>query len=66
MTTIVNTPPAQESGGNTVAMIIGLILILGIGYFVVMYGLPMLKNMQLGTPQINVPSKIDVNVKQTK
>ncbi len=66
MTTIVNTPPAQESGDNTVAMIIGLILILGIGYFVVVYGLPSLRNMQLGTPQINVPSKVDVNVKQDK
>lgn len=67
MTTIVNTPPASnESGGNTMGMIIGLVFILVIGYALVVYALPALKNMQIGAPQINVPSDIDVNVKQTK
>ena len=65
MTTIVNNPPSNDSGGN-MGMIVGLVLVLVIGYLFFVYGLPALQHMQFGTPQIKVPGKIDVNVNQTK
>lgn len=65
MATIVNNPPSDNSGGP-MSMIILLIVLLVLGYLGFVYGLPALRQMQLGTPQINVPSKIDVNVKQTE
>ncbi len=66
MTTIVNNPsPSNESGGN-MGMIVGLVLLLVIGYLFFVYGLPAFQKMQFGAPQINVPGKIDVNVNQTK
>lgn len=65
MTTIVNTPSSNDSG-NGMGMIIGsLILLVSIFLFFV-YGLPALRQIQWGTPQVNIPSKIDVNVNQTK
>lgn len=68
MTTIVNNPtpaPANETGGG-MGMIIGLVVVLVLGYLFIMYGVPALRQMQFGSPQINIPSKIDVNVTQTK
>lgn len=68
MTTIVNTPapaPANDSGGS-MGMIIGFIVVLILGFLFIMYGVPALRQMQLGSPQINIPSKIDVNVTQPK
>ena len=67
MTTIINTPPtsSNESGGNT-GMIIGLIVLVVFGYLFFVYGLPAVQQMRVGTPQINVPSEIDVNVKQSE
>lgn len=50
MTTVVNTPPSNNQGGN--------------GLFFV-YGLPMLRQ-STQAPQINVPYKVDINVNQTK
>ena len=64
MTTIVNNPPSDNSGGP-MGMIIGIIVLVVLGYLVYVYGLPAVRNMS-GTPQINVPSKIDVNVNQTE
>lgn len=66
MTTIVNTPqPANESGGY-VGAIVGLVVFIVIAYVFVMFGLPALQSMKTAAPQINIPSKIDVNVQQTK
>lgn len=65
MTTIVNTPPANNDSGP-MNMIIGLIVLVVLGYLVYVYGLPAIQNMQSATPQINVPSKIDINVNQTE
>lgn len=65
MATIVNNPPANNSGGG-IGMIIGLIVLVVIGYLIYVYGFPAFRQMQSGGTQINVPSKIDVNVKQTK
>ncbi len=64
MATIVNNPPADNSGGPLTAIIV-LVVLLVIGYLVWVYGLPALRQSS-GTPQINIPSKIDVNVNQTK
>ena len=64
MTTIVNTPAgANESNGGT-GVIIGILILIVIGFLFFYYGLPAIRSVQLGTPQINVPAKIDVNVNQ--
>lgn len=64
MTTIVNNPPPANDSGNNMGMIAGFVVLLVLGYLFIMYGIPALGQMKLGTPQINVPSKIDVNVIQ--
>jgi len=67
MTTIVNTPPAVDnSSGGPMSWIIGLVILLVLLYFGYVYGLPAIRNIQLGTPQINIPSQIDVNVNQAQ
>lgn len=66
MATIVNNPSPPNNSGGGMGMIIGLVLLLVLAFLFFFYGLPLIKNMQLGTPQINVPNKIDVNVHQTK
>ena len=47
-------------------MIIVLVVLLVLGYLGYVYGLPVIQQMQLGSTQINVPSKIDVNINQSK
>jgi hypothetical protein len=64
MATIVNNPPADNSGGPLTTIIILVVLIV-LGYLGYVYGLPAIRQMS-GTPQINIPSTIDVNVNQTK
>lgn len=66
MATIVNNPPATNNSGGFMGMAIALIVLLALAYFGFIYGLPALKQMQLGAPQINIPSKIDVNVNQVE
>lgn len=66
MATIVNTPPASNESGGNMGMIVGLITLLVVIYLFFTLGLPAIQNMRLGTPQINIPNKIDVNVKQSK
>jgi len=70
MTTIVNSPtPATDSGRTN--FLIGTFIVLGfIGIFL-FFGIPAMKRMGLfqiniPTPQVVVPNKIDINVKQTK
>lgn len=65
MTTIVNSPAPSNNSGGGMGMIIGLVVILVLGYLFIMYGIPALRQMQLGSPQINIPSKIDVNINQS-
>lgn len=67
MTTIVNNPaPSNDSGGGmgNIIGLIFLVVLLVAGYLFFIYGIPAIKQIQLGSPQINVPSKIDVNVNQ--
>ncbi len=64
MTTIVNTPaPAEKSDGG-MGMMIGLIVLAAVVLIFFVYGLPAIR--QMGSPQINIPSKIDVNINQPK
>ncbi len=64
MTTIVNNPPSSDNSGGLMGTIVVIVVLLILGYFGFVYGLPALR--QMGTPQVNIPSKIDVNVNQTK
>ena len=65
MTTIINNPPSNnDNSGGPMGMIIGIIVLIVLVYLGYVYGLPAIRQMR--TPQINVPSKIDVNVNQTK
>lgn len=66
MTTIINTPPASKESGGSMGMIIGLVVLIVVVYLFFVYGLPAIQHIQLGTPQINIPAKIDVNVNQPK
>jgi hypothetical protein len=65
MATIVNNPPASDNSGGPMSTIIVPVVLLVLGYLTYIYGFPALRQMQGGT-QINIPNKIDVNVKQTK
>ncbi|OGE18843.1 hypothetical protein A3J19_04800 [Candidatus Daviesbacteria bacterium RIFCSPLOWO2_02_FULL_41_8] len=66
MATIVNNPPASDSSGGLMGVIIGLIVLSVLVYLGFVYGLPALQQMRFGSPQINIPSKIDVNINQPK
>lgn len=64
MATIVNNPPQSNGSSGGVGIIIGFVVLVALGFTFFAYGLPAIQNMQLGAPQINIPSKIDVNVNQ--
>lgn len=64
MTTIVNNPPPSDNSGGPAGMIIGLVIVIIVGYLFVVYGVPAIRQIQTTSPQINVPSEIDVNIKQ--
>ena len=66
MATIINNPPTSDNSGGPIGLIIGLIVLFVLGYLVFVYGLPAFRQMQSGGTQITVPSKIDVNINQTK
>jgi hypothetical protein len=66
MTTIVNNPPPTKESGGPMGMIVGLVVFIIAGYLLVTYGIPAVKLIKTGSPQINVPSKIDVNINQDK
>lgn len=66
MVTVVNNPPPSDNSGGPIGMIVVLVVLVVLGYLGFVYGLPALRNMQSGGVQINVPSKIDVNVNQTE
>ena len=54
MTTIINTPPAEKSG-SPMGWIIGLVILIVLGYLGYVYGLPAIQNVQQKGVQINVP-----------
>lgn len=64
MATIVNNPPSSSDSSGGMGMIVGVIGLVVVAYLFFVYGFPAIR--QMGSPQINIPSKIDVNVQQTK
>lgn len=66
MATIVNNPPPSNNSGGPMVMIFVLIVLVVLGYLFFVYGLPAIQQIQVAGPQINVPGKIDINVKQSK
>lgn len=60
---IVNTPSGGDNPGNGMGFLLGVILLVLVLFLFFWYGLPAIRGMMgSGTPQINVPNKIDVNV----
>jgi len=67
MTTIVNSPtPTNTNDSGGPSFLVGIIVLIGFVLILLYYGLPAIRNMGLQAPQINIPNKIDVNVKQSK
>ncbi|MFH0773565.1 MAG: hypothetical protein V1922_04620 [bacterium] len=70
MTTVINNPaPAADSGGN--GFLMGVIILVGFIIIFLYFGIPAIKRMgpiqlNIPAPQVVVPGKIDVNLKQTK
>lgn len=64
MTTIINTPQPKEDSGGGMGMVIGLVVIVLLGFLFFVYGLPAIRQIKLGGTEINVPDKIDVTVNQ--
>ncbi len=70
MTTVVNNPaPAVDTGGNS--FLIGVIVLIGFVMVILFFGIPAIRRMspvQVTVPpaQVVVPSKLNVNVTQTK
>ena len=66
MATIVNTPAQPSNDASGVGIVVGLLLLLIIGFLFFYFGLPYMarisSNLGTGGNQINVPGKIDVNV----
>lgn len=67
MATIVNTPqPSNQENGMW--NFLGILLVIVAIFIFILYGIPFIRRSigNLGSPQINVPGKIDINVNQTK
>lgn len=62
MATVINNPSSDNSSGP-IGIIIAVVVLAILVYLGYVYGLPALRQTQV-TPQINVPSTIDVNVNQ--
>jgi LPXTG-motif cell wall-anchored protein len=62
MATVINNPSTSDSSSG-VSTMIGMVLLLLVIVFVLMYALPRLR-LGTTTPQINVPDKVDVNINQ--
>ncbi len=65
MTTVVNTPSSSDSNGG-MGFFLGALLLIVVFFLFFVYGLPLLRSSSgIGTPQINVPDKVDVNINQS-
>lgn len=70
MTTIVNnpTPSSDNNNGGGIGLLIGIFIIIVLGLLFFYFGIPAIRKIgsgQIATPQVVIPDKIDVNVKQT-
>ena len=61
MATVINNPSNGESS-NGIGTILGIVLLAIIAFLFLFYGLPMLRGQVPTGSQVNIPSKIDVNV----
>jgi len=58
-------PVVHEHSGNGMGFLMGVILLLIVGFLLFFYGLPLLRNTTTNTaPQVSVPEKVDINVNQ--
>ena len=70
MTTVVNNPaPTADTGGS--GFLIGVIILIGFIAVLLYFGIPALRRMgpiqlNIQTPKVVVPDKINVNVEQSK
>lgn len=62
-TTVIHEHDGDSSSGMS-GLVIGLILLLVVVFLFIYFGLPLLRSAM--TPQVNVPSKVDVNVNKTQ
>lgn len=54
----------ENSGGNSLGLIVGLVLLFILGVMFIYYVLPILRSTS--SPTVNVPDRVDVNLKTTK
>lgn len=59
MATVVNNP--SDTGNNGMSLILGLIVLLVLGFLFFYYGLPMINGGASTGTQVNLPSKVNVN-----
>ena len=59
-TEVIHEHDHDGGGNNGMGLILGVILLIVLFFIVFYYGLPYLRSAS--SPQINVPSKVDVNV----
>ena len=70
MTTVINSPaPVVEAKGNN--FLIGVIILIAFVAILLYISIPIIQRMgpvqlKVPAPQVVIPDKIDVNVKQTK
>ena len=65
MTTIVQNPAPTDSG-NSMGMVVGLLLVVLIAILFFVYGLPALRSSTTSVPQVKIPDTINVNVQPAK
>lgn len=65
-TTIVNPPSGNDSSGNGLGFLLGIIALAVFVIIFIVYLLPIIQNGIGGGTQVNVPKDINVNVEQKK
>lgn len=64
-TTIINPPTnSNDSGGNGMGFLLGVIILVVFAVLFFVYALPYLRGLTSGGVQVNLPDKVDVNVQQ--
>ncbi|MBP7967071.1 hypothetical protein KAZ66_02245 [Candidatus Woesebacteria bacterium] len=65
MAVINNAAPTTDNNSG-MGFLFGVILLIVFMFFLFYFGLPAIQNSIGGGTQINVPDKVDINVKQAK
>jgi hypothetical protein len=60
MTTIVNTPASDTSGGSSSGALVALVLVLLLLALAYLFGRPLLRGF--GTTNVNIPDRVGVDV----